>query len=74
MATADVPDEVPLADAVEQNRETVERPPDDEAPELPADGVPLEAPGSDWHEQSQIVDIDVDLDGDVDLEETDPRS
>jgi hypothetical protein len=67
MTAADVPDEVPVADAMEQHREAVEQPPDEEAPEIPAGGVPLEATDADWQEQSQTVDSDPDSD------EPDPR-
>ena len=62
MAEVEVPDDVPVADAVEQNRDAVERPPDAEAPEVPTNGLPLEATDADWQEQSQTVDSDPDLD------------
>ena len=62
MAGVDVPDEVPVADAVEQHRDAVEPPLDEEAPEPPVSGVPLEAPDADWQEQTQTVDTGPDLD------------
>ncbi|MDV3126948.1 hypothetical protein M1247_18645 [Mycobacterium sp. 21AC1] len=65
MERQDVPDEVPIADAVEQDRDAVEPTPDEEAPE-PATGMPLEATGADWQEQSETVDLD------PYLEESDP--
>ena len=48
------PDEVPVADAVEQQRFASE-PADDDSLEL-GGGVPLETNESDWQEQLQIVD------------------
>lgn len=53
----DLPDDVPIADAVEQDQET--------APEPPAFDqvdVPIEADPSDWQEQLQEVVVDDDLD------------
>ena len=47
------PDEVPVADAVEQTRPAVE--PADDAPPNDAD-APLESNESDWQEQREIVD------------------
>lgn len=48
----EVPDEVPLADAVEQSRAARES--DDSA--LPADHPPLETDESDWQEQQLVVE------------------
>jgi hypothetical protein len=48
-------DEIPTADAVEQQREAGLPDPDEEASaELPGD-VPLEASGADWQEQRQEI-------------------
>ena len=51
------PDDVPVADAVEQQQPTVDSPPDED----PESGVPLEATGSDWREQRETVLIDPEL-------------
>ena len=68
MADSDeVRDDVPIADAVEQQRTTVEPPPDEEAPaEDSVDGQaepPLEAPPADWQEQLEVVESDAEDDG-----------
>jgi hypothetical protein len=53
-----LPDDVPVADAVEQQRDPTDPVPDEEeAVELPSD-VPLEAAGSDWQEQRETVELD----------------
>jgi hypothetical protein len=55
------PDDVPVADAIEQQRPTGESPSDDEedATSRPVeDDVPLRATVSDWQEQRQPVLID----------------
>lgn len=58
MSTDRVPDDVPVADAVEQSREVVEA---DAAPG-PVTGPPaLETPDADW--QEQLIDAGDDLDG-----------
>jgi hypothetical protein len=50
-------DEVPIADAVEQHRETTEQVPDEEAQAGPPADAPLEAPDADWQEQlEEVVD------------------
>ena len=54
----DLPDDVPVADAVEQQRSTADPVPDEEAPEEPADDVPLEATDADWQEQRERTDLD----------------
>ena len=54
----DLPDDVPVADAVEQQRSTADPVPDEEAPEEPADDVPLEATDADWQEQRERADLD----------------
>jgi hypothetical protein len=54
------PDEVPVADAVEQQRPTAEYPLDDDyaAPKQGEGEVPLETPASDWQEQQETILID----------------
>ena len=53
----EIPDDVPVADAVEQHQPTVDMPSEEER-----DGdMPLEAPDSDWQEQRETVLIDPDL-------------
>lgn len=51
------PDEVPVADAVEQLRPASEPSPE-QSPMVPGDagGAPLESNETDWHEQSQTVE------------------
>lgn len=56
----DLPNEVPVADAVEQLRTDIEPAPDEEAPAEPSDDVPLEAPDADWQEQLEAVELDPD--------------
>lgn len=56
---AGFPDDVPVADALEQQRATADVPPGDD----PESGVPLEATGSDWQEQHETVLIDPELEG-----------
>lgn len=51
------PDDVPIADALEQQRETADTPP----PEDRDSGVPLETTASDWQEQHETVLIDPEL-------------
>jgi hypothetical protein len=51
------PDDVPVADAVEQHRPTADLPEDDDRPT----GVPLEATDSDWQEQQETVLVDPEL-------------
>ncbi|OBH98641.1 hypothetical protein [Mycobacterium sp. E2733] len=53
------PDDVPVADAVEQQRGTAEDPPGGD----PESGVPLETPPPDWQEQRKTVLIDPAPDG-----------
>jgi hypothetical protein len=60
--SADLPDDVPVADAVEQWRPASEPVLDEEAvAESPAD-VPLEAEPADWQEQLEAVEFDPELD------------
>jgi hypothetical protein len=56
------PDDVPVADAVEQQRPTADPTTDDEAPEEAVAEVPLETPDSDWQEQQETVVTDPELD------------
>lgn len=51
------PDDVPVADAVEQRQPTADPPPDED----PESDVPLEATASDWQEQRETVLIDPEL-------------
>jgi hypothetical protein len=53
-----LPDDVPVADAVEQQQPTADSPPDQD----PESGVPLEATASDWQEQRETVLVDPELD------------
>lgn len=62
MDREDLPDEVPVADAVEQQTETTGPVPDEEAPRLAADTPPLEATEPDWQEQREVVEVDPELD------------
>lgn len=55
-----LPDDVPVADAVEQQREPVEPATDQEATAEPPDDVPLEAEPADWQEQLESVELDPD--------------
>jgi hypothetical protein len=58
------PDDVPLADAVEQQRPTGDTPSDedDAPPRLDDSDVPLEAAIPDWQEQRETVAIDPEFD------------
>ena len=56
----DVPDDVPVADAVEQQRAPSEPVLDEEASAEPPENPPLEAAPSDWQEQLETVDLDPD--------------
>lgn len=60
----DFPDDVPVADAVEQQQPTSDALADEEsATSWQDDGdVPLEAAASDWQEQRETVLIDPELD------------
>jgi hypothetical protein len=61
-ASEELPDDVPVADAVEQQRTPIEPVPDEEDSAGPPDDVPLEATPADWQEQLETVDLDPDLD------------
>jgi hypothetical protein len=54
------PDDVPVADAVEQQRPTADPMSDDdhESPARSESEVPLEATVADWHEQQETVLLD----------------
>ena len=58
----ELPDDVPIADAVEQQRTASEPVLDEEASAAPPDDVPLEAAPADWQEQLETVELDPDLD------------
>jgi hypothetical protein len=58
----ELPDDVPVADAVEQRRTFSDPVPDEEASAEPPDDVPLEATPADWQEQLEPVDLDPDYD------------
>jgi hypothetical protein len=59
----EIPDEVPVADAVEQQRPTADAMlGDEDLPAEPEPDVPLEATESDWQEQRETVLIDPELD------------
>jgi hypothetical protein len=55
-------DDVPIADAVEQQRPTSDSLSDDDEPGQYEGDVPLEAAASDWQEQRETVVIDPELD------------
>lgn len=63
MTREDVPDDVPVADALEQQREQADSVPDAEAPVSDLDSPPLEATDPDWREQREAVADDADRDG-----------
>ena len=58
----ELPDDVPVADAVEQQRAPTESVPDEEASAKPPDDVPLETALADWQEQLETVELDPDYD------------
>jgi hypothetical protein len=58
----ELPDDVPVADAVEQQRTPVEQVPDEEDSAGPPDDVPLEVAPADWQEQLETVELDPELD------------
>ncbi|ODQ95892.1 hypothetical protein [Mycolicibacterium holsaticum] len=61
MQDREVPYDVPVADAVEQQRPADSVPDDEDAPLGQDRSVPLESSASDWQEQQQTVDLDPDL-------------
>ena len=60
--SGELPDDVPVADAVEQQRKPVEPVADEEASAEPPDDVPLEASSADWQEQREAVELDPEFD------------
>lgn len=62
MTREDVPDDVPIADALEQDREPSEPVPDSEVAVTDLDGPPLEAADQDWQEQREAITDDLGLD------------
>jgi hypothetical protein len=60
---SDFPDDVPVADAVEQQRPTSDSPTDEENNTSWQDDsdVPLEVTASDWQDQRETVPIDPEL-------------
>jgi hypothetical protein len=58
----ELPDEVPVADAVEQRRDPRDPPADEEAAVGPGAAPPLETPAADWQEQLEAVEFDPDED------------
>jgi hypothetical protein len=58
------PDDVPVADAVEQQRPTADSSSDEDyaSSRQPESDVPLEAAASDWQEQQELVLIDPEFD------------
>lgn len=58
----ELPDEVPVADAVEQLRDPSEPPVDEEAAAGAGDNPPLEVSEADWQEQLETVELDPDDD------------
>ena len=56
------PDDVPVADAYEQQRTPIEPAPDEEDSAEPPDAMPLEATAADWQEQLETVELDPELD------------
>ncbi|RAV07706.1 hypothetical protein DQP55_21045 [Mycolicibacterium sp. GF69] len=59
----ELPDDVPVADAMEQRRVASEPVPDEEAAAAPRLTPPLEAPPADWQEQLETVEIDPEDEG-----------
>lgn len=61
---SDFPDDVPVADAVEQQRPTSDSPTDEDSGTSWRNDsdVPLEVTASDWQEQHETVLIDPELD------------
>lgn len=59
----EVPWDVPVVDAVDQQRPAESTPDDEDALDDQDRSVPLEASVSDWQEQQQIADLDPDVEG-----------
>jgi hypothetical protein len=58
----ELPDDVPVADAVEQQRPPNEPVPDEEASAEPPLDMPLEAAPADWQDQLETVELDSEID------------
>lgn len=58
----ELPDDVPVADAVEQQRTPVDPVPDEEVSAADSVDVPLEATPADWQEQLETVEPDPESD------------
>ena len=58
----ELPDDVPVADAVEQQRSASEEVLDEEVSAEPPEDVPLEAEPADWQQQLEAVELDPELD------------
>jgi hypothetical protein len=58
----ELPDDVSVADAVEQQRSPNEPVSDEEASVEPPDNVPLEAAAADWQDQRETVELDPERD------------
>jgi hypothetical protein len=58
----ELPDDVPIADAVEQHRTVSEPAVDEEVVSKPAQDPPLEATPADWQEQLETVELDPEAD------------
>lgn len=59
----EVPYDVPVADAVDQQRPADPVPDDEDTADDQDRSVPLESSASDWQEQQQSVDLDPDREG-----------
>jgi hypothetical protein len=57
-----LPDDVSVADAVEQNRTTSEPVLDEEASAQPPADLPLEVAPADWQDQLEAVELDSEFD------------
>jgi len=58
----DLPDDVPVADAVEQKRAASEPALDEEESAEPPADVPLEVTRADWQDQLETVELDPEFD------------
>lgn len=62
MQNSELPDDVPAADAVEQQRTPVEPVSDEEASAASPAEMPLETAAADWQEQLETIELDPDED------------
>lgn len=60
MPQDEVFDDVPAADAAEQQRPLIEEVLDEEDSAVPPSAPDLEVPDADWQDQSQVVELDPD--------------